>query len=467
MSSNEPPRIAIVGGGISGLSAAWFLEQQAAMNQRPLQIDLYESGERLGGKIRTEQRAGLVLEAGAESFLSRKRAGVALCRALGIADQLRGTRPEHKKTFVWHEGELSRLPEGLTGFVPGNLGSLRSTSLLSVAGKLRVAADLVLPARRGADDESLASFISRRIGRQAYERLVQPLLCGIYCGDGNELSLLATYPELRELEKKHGSLIRGLRSRKNGEAPDSYPPFVTLPGGMSDLVRAISRQLSRTRIQLSHPISSLQRSSTGYEINEVCYHAVIFATPSFATAELVSDFVPELATQLYAIPHVSTAVVNLWFDSDAIEHELDGYGFVIPSSQQHGVTAVTWTSSKHFDRVDAGRKLIRVYLGRSGAEIDAQIPDNEILKVTRRELGRTMGVDIEADNYLIHRWIKGSPQYTLGHLERLASIEKSLQKLPGVYLCGASYRGVGIPDCIGEAEHAATAVLNYLKAEEK
>lgn len=466
MSTRKPAkRVAIVGGGISGLSAAYFLEQQT----ESLEIDLFEAQDRLGGKLQTRELSGMTMELGAESFLSRKPQAVGLCEQIGIHQDLRGTNPETKRTFVWHGDRLHRLPEGLSGFVPSKLSSLSSTTLLNWFGKLRVGLDFVLPERSRDEDESIASFISRRLGTQAYRRLVQPLLCGIYCGDGKDLSLNATFPELKKLVLEHGSLIRGLgaRSAAAQNGPASLPPFVTLPGGMSDLIRATHTALKRTQVQLSKPISkvtlepsielSFPNDPTGH-----AYDAVIFTTSSAITSKMLDPRYDKLKSAMGAIPHVSTATVNLWYDAQEFDGDINGYGFVIPSDQQKGITAVTWTSSKHFDRAPKDTCLIRAYVGRAGDELTEETSDEEILAVVARELRRTMGVQAKPTGSLITRWMAGSPQYTLGHPQRLATIDQELERLPGFFVCGSSYRGVGIPDCIRESKRAAQNTIDFL-----
>lgn len=469
---NEPLKVAIIGGGISGLSAAYFLEQATHAGGPPIQIDLFESSSRIGGKIQSVRQDELTLELGAESFLSRKTAALKLCRELGIEAHLRGTRPENRKTFVWHHDQLHRLPKGLSGFVPGNMNSLFSTSLLSLQGKCRVAADYLIPAKKGTEDESLASFMTRRLGKQAYQRLVQPLLCGIYAGDGDQLSLQATYPELRQLERDAGSLIRGLKRRqppkpKSDEKP--LPPFLTLKGGMSELIDATAHALSDTQIHLNTKVDRCEAVGKQWMVHTnppwdcTPYHAVLLTCPAFTAAQMLSVSAPELSAGLASIQHVSTATVNLWYDGESFSHPLEGYGFVIPSNQQRGLTAVTWTSSKHHDRAPEHLRLIRGYVGRAGAEVSEDATDQELLQSVLDELKRTMGVGDRPKGYRIQRWIKGSPQYTMGHCETLKKIDESLTLLPGLYLSGASYRGVGIPDCIREANNAVNSMFEYLK----
>ncbi len=461
-------RVAIVGGGISGLATAYYLEKRASQGEFDA-IDLFESSDRLGGKIFTSCQDDLILEMGAESFLERKPWGIQLCRELGIESRLQSTRPETRKTFIWQNGQLHRLPEGLSGFIPANLASLKKTKLLGLFGKIRIAADLILPAKKSDEDESVARFISRRIGRQAYQRIAEPLLCGIYCADGNQLSLQATFPQLRKLEKEHGSLIKGLRAQKakSSDSDSKKSPFITFDSGMSTLIEAVSSQLEMTNVYRDTKVGNVDHVDrkwvlTGQTKDTVPsdrYDAVVITTPSYVTAGLLPGLDPTIGESLLKIPHATTATVNLWFD-DRLQHSLDGYGFVIPSAQQKTMTAATWTSSKHYGRAPESVKLIRAYLGKSGNEIDPEQSDQQLADIAIAELARTMGIQASPVGFRVHRWVKGSPQYTMQHPSLLSQIANSLQPYDGLYVTGASYRGVGIPDCIRVAEETAKSIIS-------
>ena len=459
-------KIAIVGGGISGLATAFYLEDFFEKSPTDVEITLFEASTRLGGKIHSQRfENGVIMEAGAESFLSRKQAGLEFCEQLGLQQELVGTRPETRKTFVWHQNQLHPLPEGLSGFVPSNLKALKATTLLSGFGKLRVALDRYLPALKSDADESLARFISRRIGKQAYQRLVQPLLCGIYCGDGDDLSLAATYPELRQLERDHGSLIRGLQARSSN-TPSELPPFVTLPNGMSQLVEKAAGSLEQTEVRFESKVQKISKSENRFAVelenDEFTFDSVVLTSPAHQTASIVGSQNQQLQDLLLTIPHVSTAAVNLLYDANALDHQLDGYGFVIPSNEQNGLTAVTWTSSKHYNRAPDHLKLIRAYVGRAHAEIDCSLSDQQIFELVQPELQRTMGIEVEPKEIHVSRWHLGSPQYTMGHRDRLEKIERLIKQMPGLFLTGASYRGVGIPDCIRNARETADRVVSFI-----
>jgi len=450
-------KIAVVGGGIAGLASARQLETLVP----DAELVLIEREERLGGKLVTEREDGFVVEGAADSFLSRKPRGIGLAEELGLAGELVGRRPENARTFVRHGGELHPLPEGLTGMIPTNLDALEGSALLTHEGRERLAAELEVPAASSGGDESIASFVSRRLGREAYERLVEPLMTGIYGGDGGQLSLQATFPDLRALELEHGSVLRGLGAQT--APPSQFPPFVSLRRGIGAFVEALADALASTRI-LTGTATAVRRRSTNYEValddGEVIEaDGVVVAAPAFVAAELFAELDSELAREHAEIPYASSAIVTLAYPADAAA--LDGYGYVVPRAEGSDVLACTWSSSKWEERAPAGLFLLRVYLGRfGGADVTAYF-DEQLVERARQEL-RVVGVDVEPHRTWIHRWPRGMPQYVLGHLERLERIDAALERHPGLALAGAAYRGVGIPDCIHSGEEAARSLVRSL-----
>jgi oxygen-dependent protoporphyrinogen oxidase len=454
-------KLAVVGGGIAGLAAARRLEALVP----DAEITLVEKSERLGGKLLTEQIEGFLVEGAADSFLSRKPRGVGLCEELGLATRLVGRRPELARSFVRLGDELHRLPEGLTGMIPADLGALADSALLSDAGLARLEAEPEVPPVAVDGDESVAAFVSRRLGPEAYERLVEPLMTGIYGGDGEQLSLLATFPNLRALELEHGSLLTGLALQT--PAPGEYPPFVSLRGGMEELVRAVAGALERTTFTVG-AATQVRRQEGGYAVHladgrTVWADAVVLAVPAYAAADAVADIDADLAEPLAAIPYASPAIVTLAFAADDVQRPPDGYGYVVPKVEGSDVLACTWSSNKWDGRAPAGQPLVRVFLGRFGGRDVTELPDDELIDLARDEL-RVVGVDAEPRFTRIHRWPRGMPQYTLGHPERLARIDAALERHPGLALAGSAYRGVGIPDCIESGEAAAGAVAHTLQA---
>jgi oxygen-dependent protoporphyrinogen oxidase len=447
-------RVVVVGGGIAGLAAARRLETLVP----EAEIVLVERDVALGGKLRTEHVDGFLIEAAPDSFLSRKERGVGLCDELGLGDELIGRRPEHHGSFVRRGDELHPLPEGLTGMIPTSLDALDESDLLSPAGKERFAAEPDVPPAPGDEDESVASFVSRRFGREAYEALVEPLMTGIYGGDGEQLSLQATFPQLRARELEHGSLLHGLAA----PPPSDRPPFVSLRGGMGALAKGLVDRFERTRFAVGRAAA---RVSPGFEVEltngeTIGADGVVVATPAFVTSELLAGLDSELAAAHAEIPYASSAVITLAF-SRADVVPLDGYGYVVPRSEGSDVLACTWSSQKWESRAPEHAVLLRVYAGRFGGRDVTEDPDDALIALARGELA-FLGVAAEPALTRVHRWPRGMPQYVLGHPERVARIDEALRAHPGLALAGAAYRGVGIPDCIQSGEAAADSVVRAL-----
>jgi oxygen-dependent protoporphyrinogen oxidase len=451
-------RVVVVGGGIAGLAAAYRLARIAP----DAELTVVECDDRVGGKLVTQREEGYVVEGAADSFLSRKPRGIGLVEELGLAGRLIGRRPEHARSFVRRGEELQPLPEGLTGMIPTDLDALEKDALLSPEGRQRLAAEVELPAEPAGGDESIASFVTRRLGTEAYERLVEPLMTGIYGGDGAQLSLQATFPNLRALELEHGSLLRGLRVQS--APPSEYPPFVSFRDGMGGLVDELTAALASARMLTGRAAIALQRRSFGWEVElegqEVLdADGVVLAVPAFAAAELLGGLDVELAGEHAAIPYASSAIVTLAYPADV--HPLDGYGYLVPRAEGSEVLACTWSSSKWEGRAPAGCSLIRVYLGRFGGR-DVTEDSHEALLACAREELRVLDIEAEPERTWIHRWPRGMPQYVLGHPERLERIDAALERHPGLALAGAAYRGVGIPDCIHSGEEAARSLARSL-----
>jgi oxygen-dependent protoporphyrinogen oxidase len=461
-------RIVVVGGGIAGLAAAHRLARES----RSAAVTLVESDSRLGGKIVTERADGFILEGGPDSFLASKPAGLGLCRELGIAGRLQGTNQQMRRTYVLRDGRLYDLPEGLSGLVPSRLGPLARTGLLSPWGKLRMAGDYFIRPRSADGDESVAAFVQRRLGLEAYERLIEPLLSGIYAGDGSQLSLAATFPQLRQTEMDSGGLIKGmLAARRAAPVParngKPKPAFLTAPTGLAEIVEALEARLAGIEILRGVSVAGLEAGTPGYRLRlsngEVrAAEAVILATPAFISADLVAPFDAPLAAALRGIPYVSTATVYLAYRLAEVPRPLDGYGYIIPRAEGRPVLACTWTSTKFANRAPKGYGLMRVFIGRAGQQDVLDRDEAELLALARAELADTMGIGADPSLQRVFRWPRAMPQYTLGHLERLAVIDQRLASLPGLFVAGNAYRGVGMPDCIASGEAAAQAVTKTI-----
>jgi len=462
--------VLIVGGGIAGLSAAYGLAESAAARDSPIQCTLIEAEPRLGGKILTEQVSGFVIEGGPDSFLSQKPWGLELCRRLGLADRVIGTNRDRRKTYVYSKGRLEELPEGLALGVPTKLGPFLKSGLLSWRGKLRLATELLIPRRSSRGDESLGAFFRRRLGEEALERIIEPLMTGIYAGDADSLSIQATFPRFPEMERQAGSIVRALLGswrRHRGEGP-SGSPFVTLQGGLSEMVQALTARLGRLSVLAGYRVRAVRVSGPprGYEVviegaAPLAADALVLATPAYDAASLIEPLDAELGALLRGIPYASTATISLGFPRKDFSHRLDGYGFVVPRVEGRALLAVTWTSSKWSHRAPDEAVLLRAYVGGAGRETVLERDDDGLVGLVRAELRDMMGVTEAPVLAKVYRWPRAMPQYLVGHLERLAAIDERLARWPGLFLTGAGYRGVGIPDCIRDGLDTAERVRAY------
>jgi protoporphyrinogen/coproporphyrinogen III oxidase len=454
------PRVVVIGGGISGLAAAYELRKRSPAAS----ITVVEREPRLGGKILTDHVDGFVIECGPDSFLASKPAALELCREIRIQDRLRGTRQDRRGAFVLRAGRLLPIPEGLSGLVPARLDSLLASDLLSQKAKARVAREPEVEARIGPGDESLGSFVERRFGREIYERLIEPLMSGIYAGDGDRLSLLATFPNLRDLEIEDGSVLEGLRRRAQRVSEEQIPAsgFLAPKGGMHEIVDALSHAIPDLRVARTEA-TGLSRIKEGFRIAlshgaPLDADAVVVATQGHVAASLLESLDASLSHLVDGIPHVSTTTVTLAFDVGDVPHGLMGHGYVVPRAEGRPVLACTWVSSKWEHRTPDGFVLLRLFLGRDLMEAPAEAPDNEVVALARDELREILGVSAEPRLVRIYRWPKSMPQYRVGHLDRLSRIHEAVRGLSGVALAGNYMSGMGIPDCIRSGEAAAARI---------
>ena len=465
-------RVVVVGGGMAGLSAAYYLATMARQADTPLELTVLEGEPRWGGKIITERVDGFVIEGGPDTFLATKPWGVALCRELDLASRLQGTNPRQKNTYVLHQGRLQPLPEGLAMMVPTHFGSMARTSLLSLPAKARMGLDFLLPSRDGEHDESLGAFISRRLGRPAYENLIEPLMSGIYAGDGDRLSLQATFPYLRDMERDHGGLIRGALAMRqkvavNGGSPNgSRSAFLTPSSGLAEIVDGLIERLSAEGVILRNgtSVQAIGNTAGEYQVSlengeSLEADGVILATPAFASGDLLERLAPELSVQLGLIRYVTTATISLAYPLRSLPRPLDGYGYVIPRREGRRALACTWTSTKFPHRAPLGHALLRVFVGRAGQEEQIAWDEASLLQIAQEELELTLGITAEPSLRRVFIWERAMPQYELGHPARLRRIEAALEHLPGLALAGNGYRGIGIPDCIHSGQLAAERIL--------
>ena len=465
--------IVIVGGGITGLAAAYTLATDPRARTLGLACTVVERDGRLGGKLQTEHIHGCVVETGPDSFLATKPAAADLCRAVGLGDRLIGTLPG-RAVYMAYGGRLHPLPDGLAMGVPGRLLPMLRTGLLSATEKARLGLDLVLPRGGANGDESVGALLRRRLGGAAVDRLAGPLLAGIYAGDADALSSRATFPQLREWEASHRSLILGAlaqRRRAPGRQAGASPLFLSLVGGVGELVASLAASLRETTILTGRVASRiLRRTDRGRMAYAVALDdgrlleadALLLATPAFVTADLLDRLAPSVAAGLRDIPYASTAAVTLGYRRAGIRHALDGHGFVVARNEPLRVTACTWVSSKWPHRAPPELALLRCYLGRANSDAVVEEDDDRLVSVVRDDLRATMGVDADPVFAVATRWRRAMPQYLPGHLDRLESINAGMRELRGVALAGAGYRGVGIPDCIRQGAEAAGTLLDAL-----
>ncbi len=464
----------VVGGGIAGLAAAYYLRGGAP----GLKVTLLESEPRWGGKITTERipydGGQFIIEGGPDTFLATKPYAVSLCRELGLEPRLHGTNPEVNSTYVLHNGQLLPLPEGLAMMIPSDVGSILQSRLISWPAKLRMGLDFLLPAQPANGDESLGAFVSRRLGREAYENLIEPLMSGIYAGNGDRLSLASTFPYLRDLELKYGSIARGalkIRRQQSGngrKVQGSRSAFLTPTTGLAEIVEALVKRLSADRVELrlQSRVRRLTEMAEGYQLeladgSMLECEAVILATPAPVSGALLGSLDPELGAALSGIPYSSTATISLAYRQADLPRQLDGYGYIIPRREGRRALACTWTSTKFPHRAPSDYALIRVFVGR--AEQVLPLREAELLALAKEELRLTLGIQAEPVVWRTFRWDQAMPQYNLGHPRTLARIEAGVSRHPGLALAGNGYHGIGIPDCIHSGELAAGAVLAQLR----
>jgi oxygen-dependent protoporphyrinogen oxidase len=454
------PTIAIIGGGISGLAAAWTLQKSGVPYR------LLEASPRLGGVIRTESKDGFILEGGPDSILAQKPEGIALCRELGLGDRLIPTNPELKAVYILRGGRLHPLPEGMMLAVPTRILPFLRSGLFSWPGKVRMGLDIVRPARPGNGDESIASFLRRRFGQEAVDRLGEPLLAGIHAGDPERLSILATFPRFRDLEVKHGSLVRGMLSAPRPKPkPGARPPaaFYSLRGGLRELVEALVSRLAPGSVQTGVAVRSVARDADGFAVglesgDTVSVGGVIVAAPGPRIAPALEGLVPEASRTLSAVPFASSATVLLGFRREDVSHPLDGYGMVVPRTEGLRTSALSFVSTKFAHRAPEGHVLLRGFLGgvRDGEVLD--LSDEEMVTTVQRDMKGILGLKGAPVLSRVFRWPGGTPQLEVGHLERMKTAVRAVEKVPGLHLTGAGVWSTGIPDSVADATRvAATA----------
>ncbi|WP_096188234.1 protoporphyrinogen oxidase [Evansella halocellulosilytica] len=466
-------RIAIIGGGITGVSAAYYLQKEIQQNGTEAELTLYEAGEKLGGKIETDYTDGFVIEQGPDSVLARKTSVMELAKEVGMGDE----DFVYSKTgsFILHKSKLYPMPGGAILGIPTQWGPFLKTKLISPAGKLRAGADLILPRTSdGDEDQSLGVFFKKRLGNEVVERLIEPLLSGVYAGDLDQLSLQATFPQFKQVEKKHRSLIVGMKSttargqsQGKSQTPKPKGMFLNFRNGLQSFIDQVESKLDPSTIIKGVALQSLQKVNGKYELTfsdgtkDVVDH-VVLTTPHHITYSFLKNY--QFAQWLNEIPATSVATVAMAFPEKAIKQDIDGSGFVVSKESGYSITACTWTHKKWEHSTPDGKVLLRGYVGRAGDEDIVFKSDEEILAAVLKDLSHIMELEGEPDFYKIRRWKQAMPQYIVGHKERLQKFKSSLtEELPNVHVTGASFEGIGVPDCINQGKKVAENISEDLK----
>ena len=457
------PPVVIVGGGVSGLATAHFIRRRLGAG---VQLTVIESGSRLGGKVANQQFGGHLVDTGPDALLVRSPAMAALLEDLGLGKEI--VAPAALGAHVWSRGKLRRLPTGTLFGVPDRLLPLLKSRLMSPAGLARAALDLVLPRSRTLSaDPSIADLVIPRLGTQVFDRLVEPLLGGVHAGRAAELSAHSTVPDIEALARKNRSLYLGLRRMRRHAPPASGGPvLVTLAGGLVHLVEALVARMGEADLRLDSTVRLVAREGSGYRVDlmdgtSIAADSVVLATPAFATAQLLAELVPDATTMLEQVPYVDVATIWLAYPRSAVGRALDGTGFLVPPEEGKLMVGCTWSSAKWPHLADESQVLIRCMVGRRGDKRWLSMDDETLVRQVHDELVEAMGVTGSPVHQSIQRWPQAMPQYLVGHQGRLDALDAAMRDVPGVYLTGAAYRGVGIASCVADAGRIATAVAEH------
>jgi protoporphyrinogen/coproporphyrinogen III oxidase len=470
-------RIAVIGGGIAGLAAAHRVVELAKHKCLSIDLVLLDASQRLGGSIATERVGDFLVEAGPDSFIREKPWALRLCERLALTSRLVSTQSDYQKIYVVHRGNLVTLPEGFFLLAPTRFWPFVYSPLFSWRGKLRMAAELFLPRGDNQQDESLGSFVRRRFGSEALERVAQPLLGGIYASDPDQLSLTATMPRFGQMELAKRSIIRAMwseqrrRSRNESGSGARWSLFVTLAGGMQELVDSIAQRIPKSAIRLNSPVAHLShdqekkswRVAFG-DTEAITADAVVIAAPAFQAAEILEAIATNTAAELRQIGYASTATVSLAYPRRDFPRVPDSFGFVVPAVEQRKIIACTFSSLKYPGRAPEDHILLRAFVG--GALQPELFADDDatMMQNVRAELKDLLGVVAEPVFVRIWRHPKSMPQYHMGHGARVERIESALRQIPSIALAGNAYHGVGISDCVRSGEEAAEKVFTFLRS---
>lgn len=465
-------RIAIVGGGISGMSAAYYLEK-ARRGGAPIAWQLFEQGPRLGGIVGSEPVEGCVVETGADSFLSEKPWAFELCRELGLEDQLIGSNDRQRKTFLVLDGKLVPLPDGLQFIVPTSLPDVMRSPVFSDETKRTITSEVNLQPRKSSGDESVAAFVARHFGQEVVERLADPMLAGVYGGRAAQLSVRTILPRFVHMEEEHGSLIRALQlaGQSAGKRQNQRSIFTSLRNGMQQLLDALAARLDPAALHTQCVINGAaapEKNGGRWKLQGVNFaedfDAIVLALPAPAAAQVLEGCCTELSQELDKIAYSSSVIVSLAFPKEELERQgihPEGFGFLVPATEKSRLVACTFVGNKFNHRVAGDLVLLRAFLGGTRDEAALALPHPEVVALVQREFAEILGIRSRPAFARVFRWPRSMPQYEVGHLERVARIEELGKSVPRLYLIGNAYRGVGVPDCIREGRDAAEQILGH------
>ncbi|KEK24912.1 protoporphyrinogen oxidase [Bacillus gaemokensis] len=460
-------KVVVIGGGITGLTTAYYLQKEIREKGLPIDTLLIEASGKLGGKIQTVQKDGFTIERGPDSFLERKESAARLARELGLGDGL--VNNATGKSFVLVNNRLHGMPSGSMMGIPTQITPFLFSGLFSPIGKLRAGFDFVLPRSKPVSDQSLGQFFRRRLGNEVVENLIEPLLSGIYAGDIDQMSLMATFPQFYQVEQKYRSISLGMRTLAPKKAKDVKPKgiFLTLKTGLESLVEEIEEKLDSRTVMKGTRIEKIAKIGDGYTLTlsngkEIEADSIVVATSHKVLPSMFAQY--KQFRFFRNIPSTSVANVALAFPKEAIQRDIEGTGFVVSRNSDFSITACTWTHKKWPHTTPEGKVLLRCYVGRPGDEAIVEQTDEEIVQFVVEDLQKTMDITADPDFTVVSRWKEAMPQYTVGHKERMDELRTFMeQELPGVYLAGSSYGGTGLPDCIDQGEAAVKHVLSYLE----
>ena len=458
-------RIAIVGGGIAGLSAAYFLEKNRKQGSA-LEWKLFEKSGRLGGVIRTEYLDGYVLEAGPDSFLSVKPDATALCRELGLEQQIIQSNDHLRRTYILVRNRLIEIPDGLQFMVPTKILPIAATPLFSFGTKLRMAREWFTEPRNGEKDESVADFVRRHFGQEMVDRVAEPMLAGVYGGNAEQLSVRAVLPMFAAMEREHGSLARAtLKARRKSAGAKPQPLFTSLKNGLQQLLESLTPALDPSAIRLQQPVESLRRVEGGWQVESAKgsekFDAVMLSIPATAAAALLTPIDAVISSHMERIQATASAAVAIAYDKVQLP---PGFGFLVPGTEGRSMMACTFVHNKFSFRAPGGSSLLRCFFSSSRVPDLTSWTDEDLEKTSLRELKEILGLDATPRFVRVFRWRQALPQYETGHLDRVAEIQTRLAALPGLNIIGNSFYGVGIPDCIKSARQAVEKMQGKLTA---